>query len=211
MTSQPVPQEGSYVEQSIRPLMKLRNLLSLTVHATNVPQVTEAELVSMADALPLLTTLRTLETPAVGLGDAEPGPVALVALATQCPNLEVLQLHSCYIPKSVFSRLTEYPVLDHPLKTVFFSTFRTDDYQYAALLFDRLFPHVDFEPQTPTDGPASTLPGYFPHPSWTQLCAEVRALQMTRQYHEERPGISPRQPDGNAPVERSASGTVPDD
>ncbi|KAM5540853.1 hypothetical protein V8D89_005497 [Ganoderma adspersum] len=170
------PRESFSLGLIMQSLSTLRGITSFTLYICGAQDVTtDADIHALAEAWPLLETF----------------PAALVSLATQCPTLGDLSLTSLNIPESDLSRLADYPVLDHSLKSlVTFERFGFADCQYAASLLDRLFPHLDLSKPSFSD--------FFVGETPTPLGARLRALQAARMQHELRlDAVSTGEPQDN--------------
>ncbi|KAM5540844.1 hypothetical protein V8D89_005488 [Ganoderma adspersum] len=134
-------EENLSLASVMRQLSALRTMKSLTLQVSRLFDAsTDSDMERLADAFPLLTTFQINCLPLPGMRC--PSAAALVAFASRCPKLKILRLPSMDIVECDLSHLANYPVLDHGLETLFFSSFHSANDHFAALLLDRLFPHL---------------------------------------------------------------------
>ena len=141
----------------IEPLFQLRSLRTVNVGAEPGQFVPgDADIESVSRSWPELVRFSIYEThsdifvplamadPVGPTGDACPciGPSALVSLATRCPRLLSLHIPRVKINLSNTDALSDFPVLNHRLRTLSVSRMYSDGCSLTALFIDRLFPHL---------------------------------------------------------------------
>lgn len=174
------PSLGSMMWQ----LSALHTITSLTLQVKGfLDASTDADMDALANAFPLLTTFQINCLPLPGAHC--PSAAALVSFALRCPKLKTLRLPSMHVVERDLSRLANYPVLDHGLETLFFSSFESaDDHHFAALLLDRLFPHLAIANIRSRYGLDQPMPS---RRAFAHICDVLEVLQTARRQHEQRP------------------------
>ena len=116
--------------------------------------------------------------------DTDPciGPSSLVLLASRCPQLRALMLPRVKINLQDIDALAEFPVLDHRLKTLSLRNMCSDDCALAALLIDRLFPHLLCTLYPPGTAQSESI--------WGRVQHHVKICQAARQQQTQRTGPS---------------------
>ena len=101
-----------------------------------------------------------------------------------------LRLPSMYSVGRDLSHLDAYPVLDHGLTALSFSSFNSEDAHFTVLLLDRLFPRlavVDMRPEYALDKPNTPS-----NRSWAHICHVLEVLQIARGQHDHWQGSGRR-------------------
>ena len=174
------PEESLSLGSVMRPLSKLRALVSVTVEVRGLLDTsTDADMIVLAEAFPLLTTLQIHCRPLLAVPSLS--AAVLASFASRCPKLETLSLPSMHVVERDLSLLANYPALDHGLRSLHFSTLDSADGHFTALLLDRLFPRMEitgFRPKPSFDEPSSS------QGTWAHICDILETLQIARRQHE---------------------------
>ena len=179
------PEESLSLGSVMRPLSKLRALVSVTVEVRGLLDTsTDADMIVLAEAFPLLTTLQIHCRPLLAVPSLS--AAVLASFASRCPKLETLSLPSMHVVERDLSRLANYPALDYGLRSLHFSTLDSADGHFTALLLDRLFPRMEitgFRPKPSLDEPSSS------QRTWARICDILETLRIARRQHERRQSV----------------------
>ncbi|KAI1791138.1 hypothetical protein LXA43DRAFT_1012547 [Ganoderma leucocontextum] len=162
------------IQIALAPLFPLPlRKLSLEFEDSPVAALTDDFFAALAQSCPQLVELSIMipdqsdDVPLTGVTSH-----TLLALARSCPQLQVLQLPRMKSPQP--GEVGEYPVLQHPLRTLAVehpAIASEEEYTTCALLLDRLFPDLD----TTTVSPDIILSD-----SWKRVLYCVRLCQLGR-------------------------------
>ncbi|KAI1788848.1 hypothetical protein LXA43DRAFT_608598 [Ganoderma leucocontextum] len=106
------------------------------------------------------------------------GPSALVLLASRCPLLLLLQIPRVKINLANIDALSNFPVLNHRLHTLFVGSMHSDDCSLTALFVDRLFPHLQ------------NLGTTWSESTWGRVKHHVKVCQTARRQQAQRTASS---------------------
>ena len=184
--SEPIPGYPQSYSDALKPIFRLRSLKSVQISApAQLLHLDDEDIQAISRAWPKLSSAifigekydeaQTAEGTAPCLS-----PSSLVSLALDCPRLHTLELPRVKVDLKNVAALSDYPVLNHPLSSLHVERMFTTDCSLAALLIDRIFPHLDDD----VGGPLAELTT-----TWEEVMYQLSICRMARQQHAERPAL----------------------